>query len=130
MAPTLWPAPQDLEVARIIEDKHALTLLVRTCRRTAHCPSCRQPSHRVHSRYQRRLTDLPWHGVPVQLQMQARRFFCTTATCSQHIFTERLAALVQPYGRRTLQLQTLLHQIALALGGRAGARLVQSLVLV
>ncbi|WP_244560591.1 MULTISPECIES: transposase family protein [Azospirillum] len=33
------------------------------------CPRCHAPSSRVHSRYERRLADLPWQGRP------AIRFF-------------------------------------------------------
>ncbi len=38
-----------------------------------------------------------------------------------------MPALVEPYARRTIQLQETLHLIGLALGGRAGARLLQDL---
>ena len=119
--PTLWPAPRDVKVDHIIADDHSLTLIIHTCRATAVCPACGQPSERVHSRYQRSLADLPWHGVTVQLRLQTRRFFCTNTLCQPCIFTERLPALVAPYARRTLQLQEALHLIGLALGGRGTA---------
>lgn len=125
--PTLWPAPDVVAVERIIANEAALTLVIRCCRDGALCPCCNQPSTRVHSRYQRRLADLPWHGVPVRLQLQTRRFFCQNPACQQRIFTERLPALAAPYARRTIQLQEAFHWIALALGGRPGARLIQEL---
>lgn len=127
ISPTLWPAPDSVALDRIIADDESLTLMVCTCQAMAACPSCGQLSRRAHSRYHRRLADLPWHGVTVRLRLQTRRFFCTNAACKQRIFTERLPALVKPYARRTLQLQEALHFIALALGGRAGARLAEEL---
>ncbi|WP_253609761.1 MULTISPECIES: transposase family protein [unclassified Bradyrhizobium] len=42
------------------------------------CPSCGTVSRRVHSRYRRRVTDLPLSGRIVQLLVIARRFRCDT----------------------------------------------------
>jgi transposase len=39
------------------------------------CPFCGWPASRNHSRYSRKLADLPWAGKPVQVELQARRFF-------------------------------------------------------
>jgi transposase len=36
------------------------------------CPDCRQPSRRIHSRYRRRLGDLPSHGRLVRIELSAR----------------------------------------------------------
>ena len=41
-----------------------------------HCPSCGRRSDHVHSRYERRLLDLPAHGRVVALQVSVRRFRC------------------------------------------------------
>ena len=54
------------------------------------CPSCGRDSSRVHSRYSRTVSDLPWHGVSVELEVRARRFFCDEASCARRIFCERL----------------------------------------
>lgn len=126
-SPTLWPAPDEVVVDRMIADEQSLTLIVHTHKARAMCPDCGQPSERVHSRYQRTISDLPWHGVTIQLRLQTRRFFCLNSACRRRIFTERLPALVRPYARRTLPLQETLRLIGLALGGRAGSRLAQEL---
>ncbi len=91
------------------------------------CPSCGQPSRRLHSRYCRRLSDLPWEGIPVRIELRVRRFFCGNKDCGQHLFTERLPKTVQRYARRTCRLSASLEQITLALGGAAGSRLAQQL---
>jgi transposase len=43
------------------------------------CPLCGTVSRRVHSRYRRRVTDLPSSGRSVQLVVIARRFRCVSA---------------------------------------------------
>jgi len=45
------------------------------------CPSCGTVSRRVHSRYRRRVTDLPLSGRIVQLLVIARRFRCDVVLC-------------------------------------------------
>lgn len=59
--------------------------------------------------------------------LQVRKFFCLTPTCSRRIFTERLPEIVAPSARATVRLTALLHAIAFALGGEAGARLAQQI---
>src|SRR5207247_9295717 len=69
----------------------------------------------------------PGTRVPARLCLPPRRYFCDRRDCPRTIFTERLPALVQPYGRRTPRLAEALHRVAHALGGEAGARLAVSL---
>jgi transposase len=52
-------------------DKTVIT--VRAVRSFGLCPSCGTVSRRVHSRYSRRVTDLPLSGRAVQLIVNARR---------------------------------------------------------
>ena len=42
------------------------------------CPTCHQPSLRVHSRYLRTPRDLPISDHKVRLLLSVRRFFCDT----------------------------------------------------
>ncbi len=86
------------------------------------CPSCRVDSGRVHSRYHRRLADLPIAGRRVELVLQARRFHCGAGLCGRRIFTERFDDnILKPWARRTAQLDQIVHCFALALGGRPAA---------
>jgi transposase len=90
---------------------------------TAACPHCGHASARVHSRYQRRLADAATGGRRVVLRLGVRRLFCDHPDCQARTFTEQLPGLTTRYARRTPLLRTLLEQVALALAGRAGARL-------
>lgn len=93
------------------------------------CPVCGLVSSRVHSRYSRTVSDLPWHGLPVTLEVRARRFFCDEPSCERRIFCERLPE-VAARARKTGRLEEALLAIALELGGRAGARLALELGIV
>ena len=93
------------------------------------CPTCGRGSSRVHSTYYRAVSDLPWHGLSVALEVRARRFFCDEASCERRIFCERLPE-VAARARKTDRLEEALLAVVLKLGGRAGARLAAELGLV
>jgi transposase len=98
-------------------------VLARMCAVEAACPGCGVVSRRVHSRYQRRLADTASGCQEVLICLQARRFFCGNDACAKATFAEQVPGLTTRYGRRTCGLEGMLQAIALALGGRAGARL-------
>jgi transposase len=98
-------------------------VLARTCATQAACPGCGVVSRRVHSSYQRRLADTASGGREMVIDLQVRRFFCHNPACAKTTFAEQVPALTTRYGRRTCALQGVLQAVALALGGRAGARL-------
>jgi transposase len=104
-----------------------LVMALRSAGEESRCPACAQTSRRVHSRNSRRLSDLPWEGIPVTIELCVRRFFCCGKECGQRIFTERLPNTMKRYGRRTCRLSTALEQITMALGGSAGSRLAEQL---
>jgi transposase len=119
-AATLLADPTCLRLERIISSADSLTLVVRTTTPAAACPSCGVASVRVHSRYVRRVAELPWHGVAARLELPARKFFCGGHGCPRHVFTERLPRVVAPHARRTRRLNEALTLLAFALGGEAG----------
>ena len=69
------------------EGRSGLVMVFRPAGEWSVCPGCRQASRRIHSRYRRRLNDLPWEGIPVRIEHRVRRFFCETENCGRHIFT-------------------------------------------
>jgi transposase len=100
--------------------KQFIRMVVRTTQTAAGCRTCRQPSRRIHSRYRRTLSDLPWQGMQVRLRLHSRKFFCSEPGYPKAIFTERLPSVAAPDGRRTGHLSQLILQPGLALG-EAGA---------
>jgi transposase len=80
-------------------------------------------SRRVHSRYERRLLDTAAGGREVMICLTVRRFFCPVPGCAKVTFAEQVGGLTSRHARRTPALTGVLQAVALALGGRAGARL-------
>jgi len=95
----------------------------RTAGPEAVCPACGVASRRVHSRYERRLLDTAVAGQETMIHLRVRRFVCGNARCVKKTFAEQVPGLTSRYGRRSTRLTAVLRAVALALGGRAGARL-------
>lgn len=123
----LLPPTRSVRLTGMTIEPEYVLLQVTTTAPAASCPRCAVPSSTVHSRYQRRLTDLPWGPRPVRLQLTVRKFVCRNLRCPRHIFTERVPELVASYARKTCRLITTLQAIGVALGGQAGARLTRCL---
>ncbi len=121
------PDVPDLCLETIEADDQGVQLMASVTHATTPCPVCAESATRVHSRYQRTVTDLPWAGRRVRLLMQVRRFFCDTPTCPRAIFAERLGPAIAAYARRTTRLTEQLQRVAFALGGEAGTLLVGEL---
>jgi len=93
------------------------------------CPDCGRASRAVHSRYHRRPADLPSLGRVVGVELRVRRFYCRNAACARRTFAERLPELLAPRARRTGRLAEAQGRVGVALGGEAGARLLQGLAM-
>lgn len=123
----LVPAVPGLQLTTVVPKDGAIYLTMTTTQLTASCPDCQQRSARVHSRYTRRLADLPWASHPVHLTLHVRRFFCDQPSCSRRTFAERLDPAIRPRARRTTRHVAHLQRLAFALGGAAGASQVAHL---
>jgi transposase len=124
---TLVPDIAEVELVCLGRIAGAIEMRLKACRIFATCPACGTSSQKVHSRYVRRLADLPWDGVPVLIRLQTRRFFCVEPGCRRKVFTEALPGTVARYSRRSCRSGDALRWLTLALGGRAGARLGERL---
>ncbi len=76
-----WLLPKGLLVESISLGADGITVAARSATSEGICPSCRQRSRRVHSRYGRTLADLPCSGRVLQIGILVRRFRCTMAAC-------------------------------------------------
>ena len=125
----LLPDAAQLEFISLTIDHvtHEITATAATTVVKALCPLCQQPSRRVHSRYRRQWADLPCCGQSVRWIVEVRRFRCQNPDYSRSIFCERLPTCALAYARRTVRAARVLTAISFALGGRAGARLVEDL---
>jgi transposase len=121
--------PKELRAEALSIRRGRVDISVAPVGRSAQCPVCGRPSRRVHSRYSRKIADLPWHGAPVVFRARVRRYFCDEPSCERGIFCERLPE-VAAHARKTGRLEGALLAVAFELGGRAGARLAAELGLV
>ncbi|MGZ3396296.1 MAG: transposase family protein [Isosphaeraceae bacterium] len=119
----LLGAPEGSCLVRACVDVENLTVHLATTATTAACPLCGSDTRRVHSRYTRRLDDLPCLGRCVRLQVAVRRFVCPQSDCPRRIFTERLPGFAAPWARTTDRLPRTQTDIGSSLGGEAGAKL-------
>src|SRR6266567_6484751 len=119
--------PKQLAVMDIEMSDDVLTITTLSTQACPCCPLCGKPSARIHSRYQRRLADLPSTGQPVRFLLTVRKFFCDEPTCPRKIFTERLTPFVAPWARVTARLFQIVQVIGLATGGRLGVRITDRL---
>jgi transposase len=125
----LLPATVALSVDGVALDDATVTLLLRTASATSCCPLCGQASQHVHSRYTRRIHDLPYQGRQTDLLLTARKFFCRNPGCPRTLFCERLPDLVARYAHSTARLMDAHRSIGFALGGEGGSRLASKLAM-
>ena len=114
-----------VEEAEIVGD--CVWLLARARADSAACPRCGYSSGKVHSTYLRRLADAAIGGRRVRIRLGIRRFFCGNPDCRAVTFAEQVEGLSSRRSRRTPPLARTLTSVALALAGRAGARLAAAL---
>ena len=75
--------PRQLIVEKVIVETERIVIDCRLRLIAPRCPRCRRVSSRMHSRYQRRIADLPWQGRPVMLCIHVRRLRCFNPRCEQ-----------------------------------------------
>lgn len=121
--------PEGLVVESIAHGDDLVVVTARAEPRYAACPLCGASSRRVHSRYVRRVSDLPSSGRRVRIHLMARRFVCEVKNCRRRIFAERFGDGVLPArSRRTARLECIVHQLGIALGGRPAANFASRLM--
>lgn len=119
----LFPQFCGLRIDHVCIESPGITIVATTTATAAECPICHRRGGQIHSRFQRRVADLPCAGRAVTLVIHARRFFCPTADCPRRTFRERLPSLVASGARRSHGLSSALAAIGFVLGGEAGRRL-------
>jgi transposase len=121
----LLPGPSCLRLTDLSTTDTGIALELTATRVVVACPACAAESSRVHSLYQRTVSDLPWAGVPVILQLHVRRFVCRNPACPHATFSEPLPEVVAPSARRSVRLATEQRQLGLQVGGAVAARIAQ-----
>ncbi|MFI7449661.1 ISL3 family transposase [Nonomuraea sp. NPDC049714] len=122
-----FPHLAGVHIDRLFRAGATVRIEARTGSSQARCPACGIVSRQVHSRYERRLCDQALAGQEVVIHLRVARYFCRDAGCAKATFAEQVPGLTRRHGRDSTALREALTAIALALGGRAGARLAARL---
>lgn len=121
-ANTLLADPVATRIEKFISLSDSILVVIKTIQPTAICPKCSTPSDSLKARYRRRLADLPWHDVPVRIELLTRKFRCRNEFCPRKVFCERLPKLAADYSRRTMRLNQVVELFAFMLGARLGSK--------
>lgn len=121
---TLTPAGLAVDGVEIGAAK--IIVMARPSTKMATCPECGAVSGRIHSRYRRRLIDLPAHGRIVEMNVETRRFRCGRAAGGALLSS---ASVTRSHRRQPAERWTdgIVHRLELALGGRPGHNLASRL---
>jgi transposase len=119
--------PAGFVVDEVDTGAERVAVAIRASANSCSCALCGVVASRVHSRYLRRLGDLPVAGRRSELILRTRRFFCDNSDCPRRIFAERFDGVVERRARRTSRLDEVVHCLAIALGGRPAAALSRRL---
>jgi len=120
----LWSYELQFHMDEINRENETINISVINTNQKAVCPHCQTTSERIHSYYTRHPADVPLAGCNVHLSIAVPRFFCDNGCCEVKTFADRMSALIEPYSHRTNRLAQQQQQIAFALGGEAGERLL------
>jgi transposase len=125
----LLPHLAALRIEQVLAQGRVVWLHASVVAPDAACPGCGTRSGRVHSRYERSISDPAIGGQETLIRLRIRRFFCDNCECPRKTFAEQVPGVTVPHARRTPLLRGILETIALALGGRPGARLTRQLAI-
>lgn len=121
-----WSAPDPhLELIHVANIGDLLILTVKSIRTSACCPSCKKISARSHSRYSRKVQDLPISDQAVQLLLLSRKWVCVNENCPKRIFAERFEG-ISTNSRRTLRAERVLRKIAFSTSCLSGEKVAHA----
>ena len=109
-------------IQSIENNEHIILICLKSESKFNHCPLCGMKSHQVHSTYLRKPLDASILNKPVQLRIQAKKFFCLNPNCKRQIFTERFTGFLNAYRRLTIRLEEVFLQLSLSMSAEALSR--------
>ena len=104
----------DARLQYVSHEEKGQTLMIRveSTSLEAICPYCGRPSKRMHSRYLRKLQDLPIQGKKVRLIIENKKYFCNNKDCGHKTFAESFL-FFKPKATKTKRLQDEILRVSL-----------------
>jgi transposase len=103
----------------IVDD--TFKIYAESARESAICPYCGESSDKVHSRYLRKMQDLPIQGKKSKIILRNKKFFCVNPNCSHKTFAE-MFTFFKPKATKTERLQDEIFQISLSQSSLAASQ--------
>jgi len=101
-----------------------LIIQCETVRAEKPCPYCGTASDKAHSRYVRKIKDLPFGEFKVVLMVAANKYFCQGGECGKKTFSERLLFL-QPFSRMTKRLNNFVLENAISTNAMSAEKFIR-----
>lgn len=93
----------------------------------ASCPYCGEISNKVHSRYKRKLQDLPIQGKKVRLVIDNKKYFCSNEACNHKTFSEPFS-FFEPKATKTKRLHEEILRVSLTQSSLSAAKYLKKSV--
>jgi len=98
---------------------------VKSKKKTLNCPECGEKTKKIHSRYIRRVQDLPIGDKKVYIKIASRKMSCRNAKCLRKTFAESYG-FVDANGVKTRRLEAEIVSIGMNMSSQAAAELLNS----
>lgn len=124
---TFLGLPAGYAIHAVTLDCQQATIVLASMASSALCPQCGTRSSRLHSNYQRTVTDLPCAGRRIVFHLHTHKWRCLNLDCARRVFAERLDPFIGVFARLTTRLSQALERIGLATNAEGGSRLAEHL---
>lgn len=104
-----------------------ITIYVESMQKESLCPYCGAASSKVHSRYVRKLQDLPIQGRKVTLCLANRKYFCKNESCGRKTFAEQFS-FYESKATKTRRLQEEIKRISMTQSAVSASKYLRSSV--
>src|SRR5215469_6692693 len=101
MITNLFNLPAGYAIQSFTTTAEQIGVVVVSTAEQALCPLCHTLSDRLHSRYWRRLADVPCGGRRVLLRVRSHKWRCVHPACPRRVFAERLTPLARVWSHMT-----------------------------
>lgn len=117
-----------VKVEDINYSEHNVKITIKSKSKGYYCPKCGCYSMNPHSKYIRKVLDMPMINKQTILFVIVRRFYCKNKHCSQVAFSEQFHDLFEKYHRRTTRLSNFILKLALSQTANQLSRILSDLI--